>query len=199
MRLDFLGTIKKNIAYGALFIVPAGLTIYILYHIVTSIDYIFKVLADKYDLWIFFPGQGILFIMILLFMAGLMLRGFFGNIFRRLNDFFFESLPGIGIIYKGTKKILETIAAPKDSSETSYLGVVMVDFPSKDIQSIGLVTSKGTEEIKKDGEQLYAIYIPTTPIPSSGFTVYMKKEDLQFVELSVEEAMSMIVSAGVVK
>lgn len=75
-----------------------------------------------------------------------------------------------------------------------YSGVVLIDFPRPGIKSIGLITSR---MIGTDGAEVLAVYIPTTPIPSSGFLVIVPVAEVTTTDMSVEEAMRIVVSGGV--
>ena len=80
------------------------------------------------------------------------------------------------------------------NNDSNYTGVVLVDFPRTGIKSIGLITSHVTTP---DGEELLSVYIPTTPIPSSGFLIYAKTSEVTLTDMSVDEAMRIVISGGV--
>ena len=72
--------------------------------------------------------------------------------------------------------------------------MVLIEFPRPGIRSIGLITSRMADV---DGEEILSVYIPTTPIPSSGFLVIVPADQVTFTEMSVEEAMSVVISGGI--
>ena len=72
--------------------------------------------------------------------------------------------------------------------------MVLIDWPRPGIQSIGLVTSR---MVDTDGKEVLAVYIPTTPIPSSGFLVMVAEKDVTHTEMSVDDAMKVVISGGI--
>ena len=75
-----------------------------------------------------------------------------------------------------------------------YSGVVLIDFPRPGIKSIGLITARMTDV---EGAEMLAIYVPTTPIPSSGFLVIAPVDEVTLADISVDEAMRIVISGGV--
>ena len=94
-------------------------------------------------------------------------------------------------IYGTTRSAVELLG---NTSENRYSGVVLIDFPHPGIQSIGLVTSRMMDT---NGEEILAIYIPTTPIPSSGFLVMVPAKSVTPTEMTVDDAMKVVISGGI--
>ena len=101
-----------------------------------------------------------------------------------------ESVPVINSIYSTTRT---AIAALSSAGERPYSSVVLVEFPHEGMQSIGLVTSRIDNE---NGEKMLTVFIPTTPIPSSGFLIIVPEKDAVPTEMGVDDAMKVIVSGG---
>ena len=102
-----------------------------------------------------------------------------------------ERIPLVKIIYSTTRSGVELLSGSKDSP---YRGAVLVEFPRPGMKSIGLVTS--TLE-PADGEEMVFVYIPTTPVPSSGFLVVVGVKDVTPLDMSVDDAMKIIISGGI--
>jgi uncharacterized membrane protein len=102
-----------------------------------------------------------------------------------------ERIPVVKSIYSTTRTGVEILAGSKDQP---YRGVVLVEFPRAGMLSIGLVTAHlGI----MNGEEMVAVYIPTTPVPSSGFLVVAPVKDVIVTEMSVDDAMKMVISGGI--
>ena len=102
-----------------------------------------------------------------------------------------SSIPVVRSIYGTTRTGVEILTGSKDHP---YRGVVLVEFPRKGMKAIGLITANlGVT----NGSEMVAIYIPTTPVPSSGFLVVVPIEEVIATEMSVDDAMKIIISGGI--
>ena len=111
-----------------------------------------------------------------------------------------EVIPVVKGIYGTTRMAIEVLSHGNNGNSEGelgsghqYHGVVLVDFPRTGVKSIGLITSSMTDT---DGEEVLSIYIPTTPIPSSGFLVIVPASDVTRTDMTTEEAMRVIISGG---
>ena len=102
-----------------------------------------------------------------------------------------EFIPLVKGIYGTTRAAVGVLS---NNNDRQYSGVVLIDSPRSGIKSIGLVTCRMTDA---NGEEMLAIYIPTTPIPSSGFLIYAPASEVTVTDMSVEEAMRVVISGGV--
>ena len=143
-------------------------------------------------------GTGLVALLIVIYLVGLVAAFVIG---RRIIDFAhraMEVIPVVKGIYSTTRTAVELLS---NSSRTNgatdseqYSGVVLVEFPRPGIRSIGLVTSQMYDA---EGQEVLSIYVPTTPIPSSGFLVIVPASQVERLDMSVEEAMSVVVSGGI--
>jgi len=99
-------------------------------------------------------------------------------------------VPVVRPLYNGIKQILESFAAPR---ETGFMQVVLLEFPRKGIRSIGFITNEGYDA---SGQKLLNVFVPTSPNPTSGFLQMVREEDILRTDISVDDALKMIVSAG---
>ena len=104
----------------------------------------------------------------------------------------FGKIPVVRQIYNGVKQIMQAFSTPK-ASETGFMEVVLVEFPHKGMKTIGLVTNESYQE---SGEKLLHVFIPTTPIPTSGYLEIIRESDVIHIDISIEDALKMVVSAG---
>lgn len=140
-----------------------------------------------------------LIILVLLFFftvsLGLVARWFFFHYLVRFWERMLAKIPFISSVYKTCQDIIQTLFA---SSSNSFKQVVMVPFPSPDTMAIGLVTNENIPAIDKEKEPLIAVFVPTTPNPTSGFLMMFREEDLVYLDMKVEDALKYVISCGVI-
>ena len=106
-------------------------------------------------------------------------------------------MPLINKIYPALKQIILFVLAQK---EFGFKKVVLVEYPSKGIWSISFLTNEGFEQINKaTNREMVAVFLPTTPGPLTGYVVFIPKEEVKFLDISVSEALRIIISGGVFK
>ena len=178
---------------------PIGITVLVLKFFFELLDPVLKPAVDL------FPGRsvtgtGLVALIVLVYLLGLFAALVVG---RRLIGFghrVMEVIPVVKGIYGTTRMAIEVLSHRKngnkngDSDEEEYSGVVLIDFPRPGIRSIGLITSSMQDT---DGEEVLSIYVPTTPIPSSGFLVIARASEVVRTDMSVEDAMRVVISGGI--
>lgn len=141
-----------------------------------------------------------IFIIIALFFFTLLL-GFLGNkyFFNAFIDFWehlLRKIPLVNSIYKACQDLITTIFGSKSSA---FKQVVLVQFPNPETHTLGFITRDNMPNLKDpSGPDLIAVFIPTTPNPTSGFLTIFKKENIIPLDISVEEAFKYIISCGVI-
>jgi uncharacterized membrane protein len=105
-------------------------------------------------------------------------------------------IPIIGTVYGGAKTFSETVLTDKG---TSFKQVLIVEFPRKGAWSVGFLTAENLEEVRaRTGEDMISVFVPTTPNPTTGFIIVVKRTEVVFLDMSVDEAFKMILTLGVV-
>ena len=181
---------QKTLGAGILVMLPIGISILVLKFFFDLLDSILTPVTDH------LPGRevaglGLAALLVLVYVVGLIAAFVVGRRVINLMHRAVEFIPLVKGIYGTTRVALQMFSANDDSR---YSGVVLIDFPRPGIKSIGLVTSHINSGA--DGE-LLAVYIPTTPIPSSGFLVFVPDSEVTRTDLGVDEAMRIVVSGGV--
>ena len=181
--------LRRQFLTGILVIAPIGVTIWLLVWIFTGIDNILQPLISSVS-GRTIPGLGFVIMIVLIYLVGVMASNIGA---RRLVDYG-ESLLGrvpiVRPIYSSTKQIVDSFSA---SGKAGFKQVVVAEFPMKGTRTIGFVTN---ESLNKAGEKLLYIFIPTAPNPTSGFLQIVREEDIIQVDMSVGDALKMVVSAG---
>lgn len=123
-------------------------------------------------------------------------RLFLVNYFIGLGDKILHKIPFISSVYKISQDVIKTIFT---SENRSFKQVVLVPFPSRDSQSVGLVTRDDFGGMENPPEKkLVAVFVPTTPNPTSGFLILYPQEQLTYLDISVEDAFKYVISCGVI-
>ena len=146
---------------------------------------------DPYIDKLVFRGSGLAALVLAVYLIGLIASHVMGRRLIEVGHLIMERIPLVKSIYGVTRSGVEMLTGAKDSP---YRGVVLVDFPRPGMKAIGLVTSSLEQA---EGGELVFVYIPTTPVPSSGFLVVVGIKDVTPLEMSVDDAMKIIISGGI--
>jgi len=206
---------KKYFITGLVTLLPLALTFVIVMFLVNFLTQPFvdlvKGIFDQYGLmqkgFLFFSAAQIqrivsqFFILVFLFFLtvglGVVARWFFVHYLIRVGDYLFHQIPIVRSIYKTSKDVIQTIF---ESKTKSFKQVVLVPFPKKGTQAIGLVTRERIPRVGNgERKDLIAVFVPTTPNPTSGFLMMFDPKDLVFLDMPVEEAFKYIISCGVIQ
>ncbi|SCA54810.1 conserved hypothetical protein [Candidatus Terasakiella magnetica] len=142
------------------------------------------------------PGLGLLIVIIMLTVVGMLTAGFIGKLLVRLSEGIMARMPVISGIYSATKQIFETVLAQKSQA---FREAVMIEYPRRGIWAIGFITGTTKGEVQNlTEESCVNIFLPTTPNPTSGFLLFVPKKDLIPLNMSVEQAVKMVISGGIV-
>lgn len=193
--------IRRYFLAGILVTAPISITIYLTYIFLTFIDSkVASFLPEKWYLALYggttFPGIGLLVALVFFTIIGWLTTNYFGLLFIKISEYFVDRMPVIRTIYSATKQIFETIMATKSSA---FRDVVMLEYPRPGIWSLGFVTGVTEGEVQDLTEdEVINVFVPTTPNPTSGFLLFVPKSDLKFLNMSVEDGVKMVVSAGII-
>lgn len=199
--MSFFATLRRWFFTGLLVTAPILLTIYITWLIIGIIDgYVESFLPDHLNPQTYvpfpLPGFGIIIGAILIIVIGALATGIFGRTLVRLGERLVNKLPVVRSVYGATKQIMETVMA---SQSDAFREVVLIEYPRRGIWAIGFVTGTTRGEVQNlSREQLVNVFVPTTPNPTSGFLLFIPRDDLITLDMGVEEAVKMVVSGGIV-
>ena len=131
-------------------------------------------------------------IVLIFYLLGVLATRVVGKQMLEVFDAQMERIPLIKTVYGGVKTLIESFKARPDGMQT----VVLIDFPSPEMKTLGFLTR--TLEDSDTGEKLAAVYVPTTPNPTSGYLEIVPAHKVTYTNWTVDEAMSFIVSGGAV-
>ena len=186
---------------GILVMTPLILTIYVAWAFITFVDNLvvplvpFEYRPSNY-LPFSIPGLGLIIVFIFTTFVGLLATGLFGRTLIRIWENILNRMPVVRSVYSAIKQILETVMATQSDA---FRQAVLVQYPRKDIWAIGFVTGSTKGEVgKRVDKKMVNVFMPTTPNPTSGFLLFFPEEDLIFLNMTVEDALKLVVSGGMV-
>lgn len=184
--------IKNNLFSGLVFIVPIYITFLVLRAIFSFFDELILPFIQKYfDLKL--PGLGIVLGLLLIYLVGMITKNYFARRAIGQGEKLLQKIPIAKTVYTAVKQILVTLSGPDKSS---FKKVILVEYPRKGIYSIGFLNG---DLLSEAGNQtLLSVLVLTSVNPTSGFLILVPVQEALFTTLSVEEAMKMIVSGGIV-
>jgi len=181
--------LRAQFVAGILVIVPIGAAILILAWVFITVDNILQPVV-KSLLGHTIPGVGFGITVVLIYLAGVVATNIVGKRLIRYGESLLARVPLFRYIYTGIKQILESFSTPR---EAGFLQVVLVEFPKKGMRVMGFVTS---ESCDKSGEKILSVFIPTSPNPTSGYLEIVRENDIIRTNISVDDALKMVLSAG---
>jgi uncharacterized membrane protein len=192
--------LKNIFLTGLAVIVPVGLTLYILVFLIGMMDGLLTLIPKKYHPTALFgfhiPGLGILVTILLVFICGLMTKSIFGNRIVRYGEALLDRIPFVRSIHMAIKKIVDSMVLYRSRS---FKKVVLVEFPRKGAYTLAFMTGMPGDEIHlKTGQRCVSVYVPTTPNPTSGYFIIFPEAEVIHLDMSVEEAFTLIISCGIV-
>ena len=187
---------------GLVVAAPIGITAYLTRWFVELVDFWFTpLIPEQYhpDRFLPFsvPGLGLIIALVILTLLGALTANFFGRRILALGERVVDRTPVVRNIYSGLKQIFETVIS---QSEKSFQDVGLIEYPRKGLYALVFVTTNTKGEIKeKAGQELVSVFLPTTPNPTSGFLLFVPRQDIQILDMTVEQAAKLVISAGLVE
>ena len=188
----FFNHFKSYVFRGLLALIPIGLTIFAIRIIYVFIDKRIMELIDQY-IGYRIPGFGLFLFVLALYFTGIVASNVFGKRLFAVFDGIIEKVPLIKTTYQVGKQLSNTLSLPE---KQIFKKAVLVDYFKPDTWVIGFVTGEVKDE--ETGENLLKVFIPTVPNPTSGFLVIMKNSQTKNPNWTVEEAMKLVISGGII-
>jgi len=190
---------RKYLIAGLLVWVPLGVTVLVVRLVVDLMDRIQLLLPPTWRpealLGFSVPGFGVLVALVVVLGTGIVVANLLGRRLVAAWEYVVDQIPLVRTIYTVAKQVVETITS---SSGESFRRVLLIEYPRKGIWTLVFQTGSGLGEIDAiTGREMIAVFVPTTPNPTSGFVLLMPRDEVTELEMSVDEAMRMIVSVGV--
>ena len=193
--------LRKWLVAGLLVIVPVAITLAVLRWIIETLDQTLLILPEAWHPDRFFgfhiPGFGVLLTLAILLIVGAVTSNFVGKKLVHLGDRIVSRIPVVRSIYSSVKQVSDTLFSP---SGNAFRTAVLVQWPRPEVWTIGFVTGAPGGDVVNylRGDEFVSVYVPTTPNPTGGYFVMLRKSDCIELKMSVDEALKYVVSMGVV-
>ena len=188
-----LRVFRRHFLAGILVVVPIGVVILILIWFFTSVDNILQPLIKA----IFgreIIGVGFGLTLVLIYLVGIAAENFIGRRLIRFGESTVERLPLLRQIYSGSKNVVAGLSGT-GLNKAAFREVVLVEFPREGMQTVAFVTNEIKDEA---GKTLLNIFIPTAPVPTSGYFEIVREDRVVRTKIGVDEAMQMVISSGMI-
>ena len=191
---------KKYLITGLLIWIPLVITIWVLKVIFDALDQSLLLLPDSFQtehwLGVHIPGLGAILTIVVVFLTGIFARNFFGAQLIELWHEILNRIPVVRSIYSSVKQISDTVFS---SSGQAFRKALLVQWPHEGMWTIAFLTgSPGGDVVNYVPEDCLSVYVPTTPNPTGGYFVIVRKSDIIELDMTVDQALKYIISMGVV-
>ena len=201
-RLGLIAAARNNFLTGLIIVAPVVITIYLTWTIIEFVDarvvpWVPAVYTPRTYIEYDIPGFGLFIFLVFTTVVGYFTRNLFGRQLIRIAEGWVDRLPIVRTIYNALKQIVETILS---QSHSSFQKACLVEYPRKGIWAIAFISTSTKGEIPpKAGEpEMMSVFLPTTPNPTSGFLLFVPTADVIELDMTVEEAAKLVISAGLV-
>jgi uncharacterized membrane protein len=204
-QTSFWGRLRNYFLTGLVVAGPVAITAWLIWTFVTWVDGFVRPLIppdyrpDTY-LPVPIPGTGLIIAVVALTLLGFLTANLVGKTLVDLGDRLLNRMPIVRPIYKTMKQIFESLFS---KSGSSFRKVALVEFPAKGMWSLVFISQPPTsgiaERLPAPESEYVSVFLPCTPNPTTGFFFYVQRKELIEIEMSVENAMSVLISAGMVQ
>ena len=195
-----MASVRKWLLTGLLVIVPGVITAWVLNWIVGTLDQTLQILPGSWQpdklLGFHIPGFGVLLTLLILLVVGGIASNFAGRKLVQWGDALVSRIPVVRSIYSSVKQVSDTLFS---ESGNAFRKAVLVQWPREGVWTVAFVTGAPNGEVAAYlRDEFVSVYVPTTPNPTGGYFVMLRKSDCVELEMSVDSALKYIVSMGVV-
>lgn len=191
---------RKYLMAGLLVWLPLGVTVLVINFLIETFDQVLLLLPSAYRpdelLGYHIPGFGLLMTAVVILVTGMIVANYLGEKLVGFWEGLLSRIPLVRSIYSAVKQVTEAFVGSEQSFQKAYL----VEYPRRGTWTLAFQTSTKTGEaqIKTGLNSVVNVFVPTTPNPTSGFFLMVSQDDLVPLDMSVEQALKMIISGGVV-
>lgn len=200
-RFSLLRELRNYFFTGVVVVMPVAVTAWLVFAVVTFVDGQVKPLvppAYNPDNYLPFavPGFGLLVVVFFLTALGALAANIVGRSLLGFGESVVERVPLVRNVYGALKQLVETVVQQR---ETSFQEVVLIEYPRRGLYAVGFVTANARGEVGEAlGDNVVGVFVPTTPNPTSGFLLFVPRDDITPLSMTVEEGAKLIISAGLV-
>lgn len=196
-----MAALRRWLFAGLLVIAPLAITLWVLQWIVGTLDQTLLILPGSWQpehlLGFRIPGLGVLLALAILLLVGAVTSNFIGRKVVEWGDAVLHRIPVVRSIYSSVKQVSDTLFSPGGNA---FRTAVLVQWPRPGVWTIAFVTGSpgGDVAAQLGGGDYVSVYVPTTPNPTGGYFVMLRRDDCVELRMSVDEALRYVISMGVV-
>ncbi len=200
-KSGLLARLRTYLLAGIVVTAPIGITCWILWAFVNFVDEkVMPLVPDKYNpetyLPFSVPGIGLILLLVTLTLIGMTFSGFVGRLYIRIGERIVDRMPVVRHLYGALKQILEAVLSQQSGA---FREVVLVEYPRRGCWVIGFVTMTSVGEVQNLFEEnMTNVFVPTTPNPTSGFLIFVPRDDLIHLDMTIEQGAKTVISGGIV-
>jgi uncharacterized membrane protein len=214
-RVGLFTSLRNSFLTGIIVIAPVGLTVWLIWTVVGWVDgFVWPFVPGSYHpdelinrlfgwtgedrIEVNVRGLGVVVFLLFTIIVGWIAKGLIGRSMITFGESLVDRTPVVRSIYSGIKQLAETVFA---QSERSFEKACLIQYPRKGIWAIGFISTEAKGEIAERAETvgpMGSVFVPTTPNPTSGFLLFFPKEDVIELDMSIEDAAKLVISAGLV-
>ncbi|WBU61293.1 DUF502 domain-containing protein [Paracoccus albus] len=204
-RTGPLAALRASFLTGLIVIAPIGITVWLIWTLTGWMDsWVLPLIPLRWRpenyIGIDLRGLGVVVFLIVTLLIGWMARGWFGKLVIGGGEALFARMPIIGAVYGGIKQIAETILSQGDGK---FDRACLVEYPRRGVWGLGFIAGPAKGEIAKEAAsrgqgKFLAVFLPTTPNPTSGFLLFVPEQDVHILDMTPEEAAKLVISGGLV-
>ncbi|HNT44763.1 MAG TPA: DUF502 domain-containing protein [Syntrophorhabdaceae bacterium] len=186
--------LKKKFITGLFVLIPLIVTAYIIYVVVSFIEGFIgpalkNIFFQVFQREVYVTGTACIIFVVITYLTGLFVSNYFGKTLFSRGERLVKRIPIVKSIYGSVKDMMEAFSSEKIKS---FKEVVLIEFPFQGRYAIGLVTNR----VEIGGIKHCAVFVPTTPNPTSGYIIITKEEELLFLDMATDDALKYIISLG---
>ncbi len=207
MFARFQSSVKRHFLTGLVVFVPVALTIFLVEWLDSALLAKIALIPKEYNPLGFvegrIPGLGVILSLIIIYIIGFISSNYLGRLVVRLYEKLLGQIPGVRWLYGVSKQLMNAVFKLLEELQgkgtENFKGVVMIEYPRKGAYTIAFVTGEPVREAEeKIGRPVVNVFVPTTPNPTSGFFLMVPKDEVIPMEMGVEQALRLVLSAGMV-
>ncbi len=195
----FMPRWRKNFLTGLVLVGPVYVTGWLLWTGISFVDSkVERLLPAQYNLqtYINIPGYGLVVFVVFTAVIGALAKNLVAVRLIRWSEMALDRLPIVRTLYNGLKQIAETVLT---QSKSSFKKACLIEYPRKGLWAMAFISSEvGSEVNDRVGGEVVTVFLPTTPNPTSGFLLFVPREDVIELDMTVEEAAKLVISGGLV-
>ncbi|WP_322892505.1 MULTISPECIES: DUF502 domain-containing protein [unclassified Yoonia] len=214
-RPSVMARLRGNFLAGLIIVAPIGLTFWLIWTVVGWVDsWVWPFVPNYYhpeplvnrllgrtpgnEITVNVRGVGVVIFLVFTIIIGWLGKGLIGRSFLAMGERMVDRMPVVRSVYNAAKQIAETVFSQR---ETSFDTACLVEYPRKGMWAIAFVSTDAKGEIAakvSNGETIVTVFMPTTPNPTSGFLMFLPRSEIIELDMSIEDAAKLVISAGLV-